>query len=270
MPSLRNFLIAIAATAAQADGRGFLQVHNATSAVVTQKLGEDVKVAEMFKRVWMVCEVPKAQPRTAGEIAAGMTTTEPAKCTNEFSYKDLCCAGFEKKTFTRSGFLGLDSTKYLTTAPTGVGKVIKVCTQSSNGMALMSQAKSDAATMTVQCTKMDITEAQLRGESDGLQPGEIVLRERLLFFENQQIPITAVPTCKQAYPNQKKCPSGKTPTTVSEAWLTKKKENLLSLKKSVVANIINDEEGDAGSDASRFGFGGIMTSGSFMMMSSGF
>lgn len=266
MPLLHNLLIAIASTAAQADVRGFLQVHNATSAVAAQ----DQAQAKMFERVWMVCEVPKAQPRTAGEIAAGMTTTEPAKCTEELSYKDLCCAGFEKEKFTRSGFLGLDSTKYLTTAPTQAGKVIKVCTQASNGMALMAQAKSDAATMPVQCTKMDITEAQLRGNSDGLKPGEIVLRERLLFFANQGISMKSVPTCKEAYPNQQTCAGGKTPTFVSEAWLAQKKFNLLSLKESVAANIINVAEGDAGSDASRFGFGGMMTSGSFMMMSSGF
>jgi len=46
MPLLRNCLIAIAATSAQADLRGFLQVHNATTAVVTQELGEDVKVGD--------------------------------------------------------------------------------------------------------------------------------------------------------------------------------------------------------------------------------
>jgi len=46
MPLLRNCLIAIAATSAQADIRGFLQAHNATTAVATQELGEDVKVGD--------------------------------------------------------------------------------------------------------------------------------------------------------------------------------------------------------------------------------
>jgi len=251
MPLLRNLLIAIATTAAQADND--------------------------FERVWMVCEQPKSKAPSAGEKAAGMATLEPAKCTDQLSFQSLCCAGFAKEDFKHSGVLGLDSTNYLTTSSTQAEKVIKVCTQASNGMALMSQAKSDAATMPVECTKLDITQAQLAGESDGLQPGEIVLRERLLFFVGQQIPISNVPTCEEAV---KTCPGGKTPTTVQPAWIAKKKESLLSLKKSTVAkkksflqgkmdmdatsSNFNDEEGE------RFGFGGMMTSGSFMMMSSGF
>ena len=54
MPLLRNLLIAIATTAAQADVRGFLQANNA------------------FERVWMVCEQPKSKAPSAGEKAAGM------------------------------------------------------------------------------------------------------------------------------------------------------------------------------------------------------
>jgi len=251
MPLLRNLLIAIATTAAQADNA--------------------------FERVWMVCEQPKSKAPSAGEKAAGMATLEPAKCTDQLSFQSLCCAGFAKEDFKHSGVLGLDSTNYLTTSSTQAEKVFKVCTQASNGMALMSQAKSDAATMPVECTKVDITQAQLAGASDGLQPGEIVLRERLLFFVGQQIPISNVPTCEEAV---KTCPGGKTPTTVQPAWIAKQKASLLSLKKSTVAkkksflqgkmdmdatsSNFNDEEGE------RFGFGGMMTSGSFMMMSSGF
>lgn len=244
MPLLRNLLIAIATTAAQADVRGFLQANNA------------------FERVWMVCEQPKSKAPSVGEQTAGMATLEPAKCTDQFSFQNLCCAGFAKEDFKHSGVLGLDSTKYLTTSSTQAEKVIKVCTQASNGMALMSQAKSDAATMPVECTKLDITQAQLAGESDGLQPGEIVLRERLLFFVGQQIPISNVPTCKEAV---KTCPGGKKPTTVQPAWLATNgvaaaKESLLSLRKKSFL------QGKMGMDATFENFNGaLMTSGSFTM-----
>ena len=215
----------------------------------TQQVAQD-----LFKRVWMVCEEQKPQPRSAGEIAAGMAPLEPSKCTDEFSFQELCCADFKKLDFKRSGLMGLDNAKYLTTAPKQAKKVIKVCTSASNGMALMAQAKSDAASMPVECIKADFTEAQLRGESDGLQPGEIVLRERLLFFASQQIPISSIPTCGEAV---KTCPGGKKPTIVQPAWLaTKKGEAALFLQDKMDTDMTN------------FG-GALMTSGSFTMMASG-
>ena len=78
----------------------------------TQQVAQD-----LFKRVWMVCEEQKPQPRSAGEIAAGMASLEPSKCTDEFSFQELCCADFKKLDFKRSGLMGLDNAKYLTTAP---------------------------------------------------------------------------------------------------------------------------------------------------------
>lgn len=61
----------------------------------------------------------------------------------------------------------------------------------------MDAANADVATMPIECFNSDITESQLRGESDGLAPGEIVLRERLKYFYSQQLQIESIPRCEK-------------------------------------------------------------------------
>jgi len=78
MPLLRNCLIAIAATSAQADIRGFLQAHNATTAVVTQELGEDVKVGD-YDAVMVETEEDNSEDVDDEEITeeeGGLTESE--------------------------------------------------------------------------------------------------------------------------------------------------------------------------------------------------
>ena len=68
----------------------------------------------------------KRRKMSPSEAIWGMPALEPAKCTDQFSFQNLCCAGFAKEDFKHSGALGLDSTNYLTTSSTQAEKVIKV------------------------------------------------------------------------------------------------------------------------------------------------
>jgi len=157
-----------------------------------------------FQRVWMVCKKAAPQPLSEDEMAADMQTLSPANCTEQMSLESLCCARWENKDFNHTGFMMLASSKSSASGgmigpASGIGgEVIKVCTQASDGMALMAQAHTEVATMPVECTTADITPEQLKGEADGLQPGEIVLRTRLNYFAKQQIPMSSVPTCSDA------------------------------------------------------------------------
>jgi len=178
-----------------------------------------------FQRVWMVCKKAAPQPLSEDEMAADMQTLSPANCTEQMSLESLCCARWENKDFNHSGFMMLASSKSSASGgmigpASGIGgEVIKVCTQASDGMALMAQAHTEVATMPVECTTADITPEQLKGEADGLQPGEIVLRTRLNYFAKQQIPMSSVPTCSDA--DIASCSDGKKPTIVQSAWLEK-------------------------------------------------
>lgn len=208
-----------------------------------------------FQRVWMVCKQPPPQPPTADEIAANMETLEPANCTDEMPFESLCCARWEDKDFKNRGFVTFASEEYSASGPVEeqakVGEVIKVCTQASNGMALMSQAHSHVAKMPVECTNAKITAEQLKGKSDGLQPGEIVLRERLLYFARQQIPMSSVPKCEKMVTS---CSDGKKPTTVQSAWLEQQVQPRGGLLVQMAAGNFH---------------GALMTSGSFTMMAAG-
>ena len=82
----------------------------------------------------------------------------------------------------------------------------------------MSKAHNDVAKMPVECSNAHITAEQLSGESHGLQPGEIILRARLLYFAGQQIPMNSVPKCEKEVAT---CSDGKEPTIVQAAWLQK-------------------------------------------------
>ena len=119
---------------------------------------------------------------------------------------------------------------------------------------LMSQAHTDVAKMPVECTNADITAEQLKGESDGLQPGEIVLRERLLYFASQQIPMTSVPKCEKEVTS---CSDGKKPTSVQSAWLEKAEVQPVQSAGLLVQVAAGNFHG------------ALMTSGSFTMMAAG-
>ena len=211
-------------------------------------------VSNPFQRVWMVCKQKAPHAPTVEETAADMETLEPANCTDEMSFESLCCARWEDKDFKHPGFMMLSSSKYNDTggksgsASDEGGRVIKVCTQAVNGMALMSKARNDVAKMPVECSNAHITAEQLSGESDGLQPGEIILRTRLLYFAGQQIPMSSVPKCEKEVAT---CSDGKEPTIVQAAWLQK----------------VQPRAGALVQVSARNNFGGApMTSGSFTMM----
>lgn len=207
----------------------------------------------------MVCKQKPPQPPTEEEMEADMETLEPANCTDEMPFESLCCARWADKDFKHPGFMMLSSSQHNASEGTVErasgegGEVIKVCTQAVNGMALMSKARNAVAKMPVECTNADITAEQLKGEADGLQPGEIVLRTRLLYFANQQIPISSVPKCENEVAW---CSDGKKPTTVQPAWL--KKVQADGLPRGVIVQVA----------AGNMFAGALLTSGSFTMMAS--
>lgn len=214
------------------------------------------------QRVWMLCKQPPQQQRTPEEKAAGMSVLEPAKCTDEMPFENLCCARWKDEDFKNTGFMKLP----IAAKKAGGGDVIKVCTQASNGMALMSKAHTAVAEMPVECFN-DITAEQLKGESDGLSPGEIVLRERLLYFASSQIPLSSVPQCSK---DVSSCPDGKSPVTVQSTWLAEQENRL---KKGLPLGGPVADPSAAGNNVTSpsvnfhgWGFGGLTTWGSFALV----
>jgi hypothetical protein len=213
----------------------------------------------------MVCKQKAPQPPTEEEQAADMETLEPANCTDEMPFESLCCSRWKDKDFNHRGFMMLSSSKYNDTggksgsASHQGGQVIKVCTQAVNGMALMGKAHHDVGKMPVQCTNADITAEQLRGESDGLQPGEIILRTRLLYFADQQIPMGSVPTCQKEVAS---CPDGQKPTIVQPAWLENAKAKKQRQGRAASGGLLVQVA------AGNMFAGALLTSGSYTMMAS--
>jgi len=107
---------------------------------------------------------------------------------------------------------------------TEAAEVVKVCTQNTDGLALMKEGHSHAVSMPLECIDADITVEQLKGDAGVLEPGEIVLRERLLYFAKQQIPLSSVPRCQDEV--KEKCPDGDKPTTVQPAWVQKVEDKI--------------------------------------------
>ena len=69
--------------------------------------------------------------------------------------------------------------------------------------------------MPIECDSTQISPDQLNGNDD-LQPGEIVLRQRLLYFKAMQIPLAAVPRCENV---AGACGDGRNKTVVNPLWV---------------------------------------------------
>jgi hypothetical protein len=182
-----------------------------------------------FQRTWMACKEPQQQPRTEEEKAAGIDAVEVAKCTDQMSFKDLCCQRWADSAFKNKAFLNLAAgqdrpKKKVGLQQTEAAEVVKVCTQNTDGLALMKEGHSHAVSMPLECIDADITVEQLKGDAGVLEPGEIVLRERLLYFAKQQIPLSSVPRCQDEV--KEKCPDGDKPTTVQPAWVQKVEDKI--------------------------------------------
>jgi hypothetical protein len=274
----------------EVDGLQLLQKHVSLKQGLAAPLEEATKAAEArtdpgnktkggggrneaFQRTWMACKQPQAEPRTEDEKEAGIKVVEVAKCTDQMSFKDLCCQRWAGSAFKNTAFMNLDAEqdrpkKNASLQLIKAAEVIKVCTQSTNGLALAKDGHTPAVAMPVECINADITLEQLKGKPGVLKPGEIVLRERLLYFAKQQIPLSSVPRCQDEVIGT--CPDGKSATTVDPEWL--QKTEALIKNDEFPAGAVEDDNGTAealiATGVGNFG-GAFMQSGLFTMITAG-
>jgi len=217
-----------------------------------------------FHRVWFLCKGAPFDQASKDEQSAGITSTNPMKCTKEMTMPELYCAPWKSGlAFDVTSLVNLPNAKEA--GSTGglypSSKIIKLCTQAASGQDMMKTGHQTAATMPVECVDQDFQEEDLNG-GDGIVPGEIFLRARILFFIKQGIPGDKIPTCAGEVQS---CSNGLPPTTVAAEWIdaTQKSDSasLLLLRRSRDTNMTSDS---AGSFA-----GTLMTSGSFTMMAAG-
>jgi hypothetical protein len=213
----------------------------------------------LFQRVWMLCKELPSEASLADEIAAHMAPVDIATCSAEASYQDICCTRWSNASFINTGFLQLPPTNSTTNQ-----EVLKLCTQDSNGTGILLQSGSAGASLPVDCITQDITWEQLLGNST-LEPGEIVLRHRLLWFAISGIPIQDVPRCDQTVSS---CPDGKPPVNVNPAWL----QEQTALQQASLIQLDGQVGKHAGVkvtvSAGNMFHGALLTSGSFTMRAS--
>jgi len=217
--------------------------------------------SDWHQRTWFVCQTNKTQPRSQDEKDAGIEIADLVRCTPQMNFGvELCCSRYEEDDFRRVGSIVFPTEQ---DGPIDVdllqngGKdkvVYRVCSQAVNGEAL---ATHGVATMPIECTKTEITPDQLKGNAD-LKPGEIVLRERLLYFKAQQIPLTAVPRCDEAKFVPEACDDGKPKTVVNPAWLEQMASGSGDAGVAGLAQVGGQRSAAA-----------LLTSGSFTMMAGG-
>jgi len=167
---------------------------------------------EYQQRTWFVCQVNKTQARSEEERLAGIVTFNSVRCTPEMNFGlQLCCNRYEAEDFSQVGGLSFDTEQ--DDDDFGGGDLhYRICSQAVNGEAI---AVHDLVNMPIECDSTRISPDQLKGNND-LQPGEIVLRQRLLYFEAMQIPMAAVPRCENV---AGECGDGRNKTVVNPLWV---------------------------------------------------
>jgi len=189
------------------------------------------------------------------------------KCTAPQKATELCCRDWGSIEWSESLGFAPDSPRVDDGPPTALqlnkdAEVIHVCTFGESPRALMGEAGLlGGGMMPVGCFETHFTEDKLTGgdEELSLKPGELVLRERILWFMRQGIAVEDVPTCNKIVQS---CPNGKPPLTVADDFLAE------AAKKSFLQNGVDTTllEGED-QEEHALGWGGaLMTSGSFTMM----
>lgn len=209
---------------AEKDAAGFVHREAQRVKQETSNLHREVSDAtgNMFDRVWFACKGPEVQANALFEHT-GIKVVNKMECTDHMTYKRLCCARWKDEDFKHNSTLQLKSAQepqeQAATPPSG--NIIKLCTQSVNGVSILSRAAASSpdhtasAEMPVQCFVQHVSLSEL-----GL--GQIFLQLRILFFVKQGIPVSSIPTCATEVAT---CPDGKAPATVSNDFLRKAKKN---------------------------------------------
>ena len=152
-------------------------------------------------------------------------------------------------------------------------EILKICTTPTSQTDMMKAAGVTVGTVIGECINKEFTMDMLLGKGDGatadeqnLKPGEIVLRERILWFLEQGIPAENVPTCAKEVSS---CAGGQTVLTVEESWIKQAAESLAAVKakQSLIQgqSFARTRPRYSTSDFS----GSLMTSGSFTMVAGG-
>jgi len=226
---------------------------------------------DWHQRTWFVCAMNKSQPRSQDQKDAGIEIADVVRCTPQMNFgQELCCARYKDNDFSRVGSIVFPTEQ---DGPIDVDLVqdggedrvvYRVCSQAVNGDAL---ATHGVAKMPVACTSAEISPEELRGNAE-LMPGEIVLRERLLYFNAQQIPMIAVPRCDEAKFVPEACADGEPKTVVNAAWLKREMGVAQASIGSADAPVTGLAQAGVRALADRTFGGALMTSGSFTMMAS--
>jgi len=232
-------------------------------------------------RVWMVCKGAVQAAQT--EEIAGFEPAREMHCTAQMPFRELCCAPWSSMTFpdsVTSPVFNAPKADVSLLAISPPKEILKICTTQTSQTDMMKAAGVTVGTVTGECINKTFTMDILLGKGDGatadeqnLKPGEIVLRERILWFLEQGIPAENVPTCAKEV---SACAGGQTVLTVEESWIKQAAGSLAAAK--ATQSLIQGQSFAPASDAdsktqnlkilarSLSFAGALMTSGSFTMM----
>jgi len=222
------------------------------------------------QRMWFFCTgAPEPNP-TATETRLGIKVGSSMSCTQEFSFDCLCCLDWTRPLpFDHFSVMSLDAAQKPKCSPGAMQhstsnkgqNITLVCSSpiSMKGIAGEAAAHTSVA-LPVECVRHEFTSEELHGSGTNSSGGvtaklaQILLQTRTQILSQEGLAVQDVPACQRGT-NHLTCPS-LTPRFGLAPNSAEKKTSLL--EKGLLATETN------------FGFGGMMTSGSTMGMSSGF
>jgi len=174
-------------------------------------------------RHWYFCRGLSADTPTAEEQLAGIKVAQDLKCSREFTFKQLCCADFERA----NQYVTLDAEGPYFGARAIVLSGEMAQQTGADAYSLVNDAAGlDAGTQTLRLCTTQYATAKISGGSGSgpvmlggqtclneeflpadLANGELLLDKRINFLEKQGLPGTSIPVCHKQFGAGETCPA---------------------------------------------------------------